>query len=351
MEFHDLKISKNIKTVLRDKDRKSLFTIIIQSLHCSLIEKDIPFYYYTSLLYKKNSPDYRNYIGHRKINKIIKERLITGNTEILDDKLAFGKLLEDNRIETPKVIAFNNKNIMVNKDNEIKLDSIDELVNVLNRFIARSTSKSVFIKPFNGTGGKNTFKLAGNQKATNENIILLYNLLEKQKFVFQESIIQNHIINEIYDKSVNTIRIHTYYDKKNENVKITSALMRFGFGGSIVDNGGAGGLFVPVDLSNWTLRGVGRTYFKNGGETFDKHPDSGVTFKGFKIPESHLIEKEIYEVAKLIGRELVGWDVVLTNKGPMILEGNQRAHFMMMQSAVEGIKNHPDYKKIYANYI
>lgn len=65
--------------------------------------------------------------------------------------------------------------------------------------------------------------------------------MQIESFVFQENIVQNERINKIYDKSINTIRIHTYFHEEENKVEIISALMRFGFGGSIVDNGCSGG--------------------------------------------------------------------------------------------------------------
>ena len=38
----------------------------------------------------------------------------------------------------------------------------------------------------------------------------IFTAMQKESFVFQENIIQNEQISKIYDKSINTIRIHTY---------------------------------------------------------------------------------------------------------------------------------------------
>lgn len=62
-----------LKLVLKDKDRKSLPILVKELIHCGLIEKEPPFYYFTSLLYKKSAPDYRNFIGHKAVDDISKE--------------------------------------------------------------------------------------------------------------------------------------------------------------------------------------------------------------------------------------------------------------------------------------
>ena len=58
-----------------------------------------------------------------------------------------------------------------------------------------------------------------------------------------------------------------------------------GIGDSYLDNISKGGLFVGIDIENETLKEVAYTTIAEGYcKTFLSHPDSGITFKGFKIP-------------------------------------------------------------------
>ena len=59
------------------------------------------------------------------------------------------------------------------------------------------------------------------------------------------------------------------------------------------------------------------------GESYLKHPVTGVMFKGFQVPKW----KECLDLIEYVAKEckdarFVGWDVAVTVKGVDILEGN-----------------------------
>lgn len=59
------------------------------------------------------------------------------------------------------------------------------------------------------------------------------------------------------------------------------------------------------------------------GKFFPKHPFSNITFKGFQIPRWEEAQKLVLDLAMEVpDARFVGWDVVLTDKGFDILEGN-----------------------------
>lgn len=216
--------------------------------------------------------------------------------------------------------------------------------------IKKSFNNSIFVKPSDGEGGVHTFKLYA-ENLNSEDIGILWNAMQKESFVFQENIIQNEQISKIYDKSINTIRIHTYLHE-DDKVEIVSALMRFGFGGSVVDNGCSGGFFVPVDIEEWKLCGKGRTYLSAGAKTFANHPDTNVKLDGYQLPFADEIVRYVTVGAKLFSdNKLIGWDIALTENGPIVIEANAGPHVSMLQMACGGIKTHPRYKEIFKDYI
>ena len=139
---------------------------------------------------------------------------------------------------------------------------------------------------------------------------------------------------------------------EDDKVEIVSALMRFGFGGSIVDNGCSGGFFVSVDTEKWKLCGKGRTYLAAGAKTFVNHPDSDVKLDGYQLPFADEIVRYVTVGAKLFpDNKLIGWDIALTGNGPIVIEANAGPHVVMLQMACGGIKTHPRYKEIFKDYI
>lgn len=339
-----------LKLVLKDKDRKSLPILIRELIHCGLIEKEPPFYYFTSLLYKKNAPDYRNFIGHKAVDDISKEYFNVGNIDELENKLTFERILSENNVYTPKIFAYNNNRTLFLKNTKLVIDSVEKLVSVINSLINESSTDSVFIKPLDGIGGANSFKFALEQTISSK-MKKLFNLLDKQSFIFQETIEQHKEVNKIYNKSINTVRVHTFFNSTNNQVELLSALMRFGSHGSEVDNGSSGGFFIPVEMKTWRTKGRGLSYLKSGGKAYHNHPDSNVKLDNWSIPYGKQIEYEVIKAAKLFNKEFIGWDVAITPYGPTIIEGNQNPHLIMLQMACGGIKNHPIYKEIFNDYI
>lgn len=86
---------------------------------------------------------------------------------------------------------------------------------------------------------------------------------------------------------------------------------------TLIDSGSQGGIFAEVDTDSWTIVGNGRSFFRNGGVTYEVHPNTNTKFKGLKLPYSNEIEKVVIEAAKLYPEMLIGWDVALSNKGPI----------------------------------
>lgn len=66
-------------------------------------------------------------------------------------------------------------------------------------------------------------------------------------------------------------------------------------------------------------------------------PDTGVAFNGFQIPCFEQA-KEMVLLAALESDKIlvVGWDVAISDKEPVIIEGNRRPGFDMVQTLDEG---------------
>lgn len=118
--------------------------------------------------------------------------------------------------------------------------------------------------------------------------------------------------------SVNSVRIPTF--KTKDGYVIFGTFMRMGRKGSVVDNAGAGGIFVRIDENTGKIISDGYT---EHGEVFERHPDSQVVFKGYQIP----YWQDLKELAVQCHKELpehkyIGWDFALTKDGWVLLEGN-----------------------------
>jgi hypothetical protein len=140
------------------------------------------------------------------------------------------------------------------------------------------------------------------------------------RFLFQQRIEQHSAMRQLNPGSVNTLRLVSFCNKAKAEVLFGA--LRVGVAQKNVDNWAAGGLIVKIDLGSGELRGEG--FFKPGyGGRTGIHPDSGVVFDGFRIPffsEAVAMVVRLHEYLPHI--HSVGWDVAITDDGPVIVEGN-----------------------------
>ena len=137
--------------------------------------------------------------------------------------------------------------------------------------------------------------------------------------------------------SVNSLRFVTFSSNKKpvtpdgKMVDIAYSIVRFGREGAIVDNLHSGGMVANVDLETGCLATDGAD---RNGDMWVTHPDTGVTIKGFKIPyfeEAREMVKEDIATRKVEGS--IGWDIAISENGPMLLEVNDRPGSDGLQTA------------------
>lgn len=193
---------------------------------------------------------------------------------------------------------------------------------ILEKFLQKN--KVFMEKPVDGLGGGGVKKVSFD---TIPNIKEYYDYLKENNCFIEELVIQHKNLNKLCKESINTIRIMTFND--NGNPIILWAGLRIGNGINPVDNFHAGGMGCSIDLNNGKL--ISNAIDKDLNE-FTKHPKSGLKFIGFQIPYfdevKELVKKASLESDKI---KVVGWDVAITPDGPVIIEGNRRPGFDLIQ--------------------
>lgn len=192
--------------------------------------------------------------------------------------------------------------------------------------------KKFMFKPLTGTCGKGITILedewteAKLKKMIAENCAGL-----NDGFIVEELIVQVPEMAQFHPSSLNTIRVATV--KFDEGVEVIASFFRTGRGGNIVDNAGAGGVFGTIDIKTGVIDAVGDEY----GNSYEVHPDTGIKMVGFTIPhwqEAVEIAKELALIVK--GNRYSGWDLALTEKGWVMIEGNARGQFVWQMPRQKG---------------
>jgi len=154
---------------------------------------------------------------------------------------------------------------------------------------------------------------------------------EYHGWLIQDRVRQHPDLNQLNPDSLNTIRLISFLTLDGD-CEIHYGLIRIGRKGSIVDNWTQGGLSVVLDLDTGTL-GSAIIKPKATAERIHHHPDSGFQFDGFQIPLWSKVTDLIKQAATTVsGVRSVGWDIALSEDGPLIIEANATWGIRSVQS-------------------
>ena len=143
-------------------------------------------------------------------------------------------------------------------------------------------------------------------------------------FVVQELIDNNKKIQKICEKSLNTIRLTTYYAM--DDIYYVPIALRIGNGVSDVDNIHAGGIGVEINIDGTLKKKAYQLGYGDNGMIYTSHPTSNITFENYYIGD---IEK-VVNVAKSLHRKIpqlgiISWDFTIDDNDKVILiEANTR---------------------------
>lgn len=160
-----------------------------------------------------------------------------------------------------------------------------------------------------------------------------FNAYHKNGVVLEEIIKQHPRMAELHPQSVNTLRIPTVVTKDergNEEVHLYNPTLRVGKNGSIIDNTSAGGISVIIDPETGMLSTDGAD---KRGRHYETHPDTGVRFMGFQIPDWEEAVEMVKKAALMVpGNRYCGWDLApFEGRGWCMVEANCNAQMSGMQ--------------------
>lgn len=194
------------------------------------------------------------------------------------------------------------------------------------KYINRSGRDKIIIKPsVGGTSGygvimsyrenREDWRIYGNGEIMTTKILDEYG----DDFIIQEIIEQSPYISQFNPTSVNTLRLTVYRSVINDECVVTSAIMRIGSKGSIVDNAHSGGGYIGVKpdgtLCNAVLNQFGQKKTSFNGLDFTKN---------YRIPNYERVVVFAKKIGKMIPHHrLLALDIVLDKENqPKLIEFN-----------------------------
>ena len=284
-----IKIAKNISK----KIKKNYILILFDMVRCGFKYQAGYYDYQEFEFYNLNKKQRETYLTRGKNNEIIKKFNEKSKFYIFDNKDEFYK-------------TFNK--FLKRKWMELDGNNKDEFVKFLKE------NKIAIVKPVDGEGGKGVEKI---EYTSDDACEELYNkLINNNQTIVEQCITQNKELNNLYSKSVNSLRMFTFY--KDGESHFLQAILKIGNGG-VVDNFSSGGMYTYLD-ENGVVYVEAIDRLEN---IYNEHPISKCPIVGFKVPmfkEAVELVKEAAKVVPEIG--YVGWDVAIGENEPIMIEGN-----------------------------
>lgn len=202
-----------------------------------------------------------------------------------------------------------------------------------SRFNAKfGSQEKIIYKPLSISGGKG-IKV---YELNDDNRKDVYSEIKKQPIGIVESyVIQHHEMKQFSINSVNTIRVVTIqtYDHvpgvERGKMHFLYAGIRMGCGKSYVDNLHSGGMIANIDINTGVVVTPAVDYNRN---VYYEHPETGAQIVGFKIPYFDEIKQLISNACGVIPG-YYGWDIAITEDGPIIIEANTHPAADTLQSS------------------
>lgn len=266
---------------------------------------------------EKEYIDYLSFAHERDEKNLIRE--VNSQVVLLRDKLLFYKYMNSNSMPVPEVFAILLNNTLYDMDmNPVSEDFLLDKSNY-------------FVKELNGECASFVRHINGYRDYLNEK-----NEIVRHNCIFQKTITQHPKMDIINPNALNTLRIVTVYN--NGKPYVLSVLLRVGTKATgNVDNWAKGGLAIGIN-DNGYLKKYG--YYKpHFGTKADVHPDTGINFSDFEIPQFHIACETACQAHRFFYNiETIGWDVAISTEGPIFIEGNDNWEISLQQVVDNGLR-------------
>lgn len=274
---------------LSKKTKKNTISILIDMANCGLKYQAGYYDYQEFEFYNLNKKERETYLTRGKNDAIVKKYNNKDYWYKFDDKIEFNKTF---------------KKYLKREYLDIRNCSKKEFENFIKN------KKEIIVKPIDGDGGHGIEIVSTKEKD------LFNKLMNNKQYLLEEIIIQDKEMNKLYDKSVNTLRMFTFY--QNGKSYFLQGILKIGNGG-VIDNFSSGGMYTFVSDEGYVIAPA----IDQEDNIFETHPISNTKIVGFKVPKYKEAIKLVKEAAKIVPEiGYVGWDVAISENGPVLIEGN-----------------------------
>lgn len=287
------------------------------------------FHVKTIHLQNLNPRNYKEYLPDACVPRITTNSN-SGYWPIFHDKYLFYNFVK-NIFPTNKLLGLVLKGVISGVDNSFAFENLMQRLELGDSFV---------LKPLQGGNGAgilflksegSQFKLQETQISQADLQHAIGKLDNYGIFEFNE---QHDAFAKIYPGSINTIRLITIYDPEAESNFVFAALLRIGSEATKpFHNFTNGGVVSMIDVNTGKLT-VSKMRNKRGAAAdVTVHPDTGIVLNGIVVPYWEEITKTILDfLEKHPMFDFLGWDILVTNEGFLIIEANHNPGIQYLQS-------------------
>ena len=208
---------------------------------------------------------------------------------------------------------------------------------------AKLPERDLFVKTAGGRGGRGAERWdhvgpgefdgpAGERLSSRDLLDRLTARARLGPLLIQEQVRPHRELTDLTTGALPTVRVTTCLNESGKP-EIVSAVFRMAIGGNrTVDNLHAGGIASEVNLEKGTLSIASNLGMDARIGWHERHPDSGVMIVDHPVPlwtETKALAIEAHRAFS--DRVMIGWDIAITDDGPIIVEGNSSPDLDIVQ--------------------
>jgi hypothetical protein len=324
------------------KGRKKPFLRMLKDLYFwQLQERDFNTMYYAFALNLAGS-EQKEFIGRRSFLRIkasvegkLRDRAGCSDIRydaITKDKFYSNSILMANGIDCLRNLAFIHGTELVYANG--KHEKIDALLNLNETFFIKSAVLEA------GAGVHSCRIIGGRIEVDGETGTLdsFMQMLGSKVWVMQKQHLSHQRLRNINNSALNTTRVVTILN--GSEPEYLCGFQGFATGSALTDSWSHGSIYVGIDPQMDCLKEYGMTAIEDKRPgLLREHPDSKIVFKGYELP----FLKEALALCLKAHRLfyfnfVIGWDVAITDAGPMIVEANENPGMNVSQCLDGGLR-------------
>ncbi len=276
---------------IHQKTHKNRFLLFWDIIYCGLKYQAGYMDYKLFEMYNMNRAERKTVITRGINNDIMRRYNNPQFTHVFNNKLEFNKRF--NKYLKRSWLELTGANLI----------EFQDFVNKHPEFIA---------KPIDGTCGHGVEKLKVKKKEIPE---IYERLVKNGQVLIEEVATQCDTINKLHPYSINTLRLVTL---KSE---VVAAFIRIGNHKNCVDNFNSQGLVAPINIETGI---VDYPAIDKQDHIYERHPLTNEPILWLTIPKWEKVKKFCIQASQEIPEVgYIGWDVCLSDEGPLLIEGNE----------------------------